>query len=117
MKPADLLNAWRDAVRAAELAERLATVAAEASFAADERAIDTAELANLAEQAAASATRAAERARATATAAATFANQLRDEQVPDARRTVDSTQTAENEARTAFHESEEQVRVDTPTPN
>src|SRR5690606_15920188 len=59
----ELLNAWRDATRAAELAQRLATSAADALARADVQATESAEIARLAEQAADAAGRAADRAR------------------------------------------------------
>lgn len=75
--PADLLNAWRDATRAAELAERLATIAAESLARADLRATESAEIARLADQAAESAATAAARARFVAAEAARQADELR----------------------------------------
>lgn len=106
MTTADLLNAWRDAVRAAELAERLSTAAATAVEDAEGRAIASAELAHLAEQAAAAAARAAARAAATATEAAALANALREGALPEARRTVDSANATEVDARAALREAE-----------
>jgi murein L,D-transpeptidase YcbB/YkuD len=105
VKPADALNAWRDAVRAAELAERLASSAAEAAEAADLRAEASSELAEMAQQAADASTRAAERARVTATEAAALASRLREQGIPAAKRTVDSANAVELEARAAYQES------------
>jgi len=76
--PVDLLNAWRDATRAAELAERLATIAAETLARADVRAAESAEIARLAEQAADSAATAAARSRLVATEAARHAHELQE---------------------------------------
>jgi hypothetical protein len=59
---AALLATWRDAVQAAELAERLVTEATEAARNADQHAIETGELVRLARVVAASASRVAERA-------------------------------------------------------
>ena len=73
-----LLTAWRDAVRAVEIAERLATAAADAAIAADMRAEVSQELADLAERAAESAARAAARARAVANEAAAAAQRMRE---------------------------------------
>ncbi len=112
VKPADLLNAWRDAVRAAELAERLAEHAAEALESADLRAVASSELAALARQAAEAAARAAERAELTAAEAKVLAMRLRDEGMPAAQRTVDSATALEAETREAYHEAEAQVRAD-----
>ena len=59
---AQLLASWRDAVQAAELAERLAGEAADAARQADQHAIDSTEISRLARDVAASAIRAAKRA-------------------------------------------------------
>jgi hypothetical protein len=67
--PAELLEAWRDATRAAELAERLAAEALKAAENADGDAVETEEIATLAESAAGAAERAASSARAAATGA------------------------------------------------
>lgn len=77
----ELLNAWRDATRAAELAQRLATSAADALARADVQATESAEIARLAEQAADAAGRAADRARTVATEAARHAQELRERDV------------------------------------
>ena len=105
MKTAELLTAWRDAVRAAELAERLAATAVQAADDADLRAVASAELADLAEQAAAASTRAAAQATAAAAQAASLAKALREGRLTDARRTAESADTAESEARTAYHDA------------
>ena len=60
----DLVAAWRDAVRAAELAERLAAAAAESVRQADAHAVAAAEIAHLADATAKAAVRAAARAHA-----------------------------------------------------
>ncbi|HUH00253.1 MAG TPA: hypothetical protein VMQ83_13920 [Gammaproteobacteria bacterium] len=103
---ADLLNAWRDAVRAAELAERLATTAAKAADDADLRALVSTELAELAEQAAAAATRAAARAAAAAADATAVAKALRDDGVADAQRIVEASKANAAEARAAYDGAE-----------
>jgi hypothetical protein len=113
MSTGDLLEAWRDAVRAAELAERLATAAAQAADDADLRAVASEDLAELAEQAAASAMRAADRARATATEASALAKRLRDDSLSDATGTVTRTRLVETEARDAYHEATEGVARNT----
>jgi hypothetical protein len=73
----ELLDAWRDALRAAELAERLASSALRAADRADRDAATAEELAVLAEEAATAAERAARVARVAATRAANDANGLR----------------------------------------
>jgi hypothetical protein len=65
----ELLDAWRDATRAAELAERLATVALEAAQHADRTALTSEEIVTLADAAASAAERAAVTAREAATRA------------------------------------------------
>lgn len=77
--PAELREAWRDATRAAELAERLTAVALEAVRQADIRALETAEVAELIGQTAEAAARAAQRATAAAAEAAVLAETLRAE--------------------------------------
>ena len=74
----DLLNAWRDAARAAELAERLTTMAVEASEQAEDDATAAAEVASLTESAAQAAASAAESARVAALRASAFAAQARE---------------------------------------
>jgi len=73
----ELLDAWRDAARAAELAERLASTALHAADRADGDAATAEELALLAEEAATAAERAARAAREAAMKAATHATGLR----------------------------------------
>jgi hypothetical protein len=73
----ELLDAWRDALRAAELAERLASSALRAADRGDRDAATAEELAVLAEDAATAAERAARAAREAATKAATDAKGLR----------------------------------------
>src|SRR5689334_9689127 len=73
----ELLDAWRDALRAAELAERLASSALRAADRGDRDAATAEELAVLAEEAASAAERAARVAREAATKAAMDAKGLR----------------------------------------
>jgi hypothetical protein len=75
---AELLEMWREATRAAELADRLAFEAAEKLANADQKALDAEALADLAEQASEAADRAAVRARDVATAARAHAGETRD---------------------------------------
>ena len=74
----ELLEAWQDAARAAELADRLVHVAAETLATADQRQLDAESLADLAEQASEAANRAADRARALATIARSLAAESRE---------------------------------------
>ncbi|HET7169123.1 MAG TPA: hypothetical protein VFI69_07955 [Candidatus Limnocylindrales bacterium] len=102
MKTAELLEAWREATRAAELARRLARAAADAADQADERAASSAELAALAERAAEASSEAARTARAVATDAAVKARTAREDGVTtDA--TVVTTSDDETVARDAYH--------------
>ena len=55
---AELLDAWRDATRASELAERLSAVASDAAELAERNAAASTEIARMAERAASSAERA-----------------------------------------------------------
>lgn len=109
---ADLLTAWRDAIRAAELAERLATAATEAAAQADVRALGSAEIAALAERAAEAAARAAERAQAAATEAAELAGSLREAGIPAAEANVADMRRIETDAAAAYHDAEERARPD-----
>ena len=109
---ADLLTAWRVAIRAAELAERLAAAAADAAAQADVRALGSAEVAELAERAAEAATRAAEKARTAATEAAELAGSLRETGIPVAEANVAGMRRIETDAAAAYHDAEERVRRD-----
>jgi methyl-accepting chemotaxis protein len=109
MSTAELLQAWRDAIRAAELAERLATVAAQASANAEIQSAEADEIATLAEEAAARAQVAAERARAFATSVGMSAAGLRD-QAGASQHTSETMRRIEGEARSAFHDAEAQAR-------
>jgi hypothetical protein len=104
---ADLLTAWRDAIRAAELAERLAAAAAEAAAQADVRALASDEIAALAERAAEAATHAAERARTAATEAAELARSLRETGIAAAEESVADMRRIETDAAAAYHDAEE----------
>jgi len=72
--PDDILNAWRDTSRAADLVDRLTMVAASVESEAERNAIALDEIADLAEQTARSAERAATRAREAANAARSVAD-------------------------------------------
>ena len=66
----ELLTQWRDATRAAELAERLAEIASQAADQADRSALASDQIARMAEKAAVAAERAARSARKAARQAA-----------------------------------------------
>jgi hypothetical protein len=80
----DLRAAWRDAARAAELAERLADVARGAASDADRDGLHADEIATLAGAAAEAATRAARTALAAVTEAADRAQAVSLERIPAA---------------------------------
>jgi methyl-accepting chemotaxis protein len=104
MSTEELLDAWRDATRAAELAERLATAALRAVERADQDAATAQELATLAEDAATSAERAAEAARQAARRAVEAAAEMRDDQA-SADASVTETRLTESDARSRYHDA------------
>jgi hypothetical protein len=106
----ELLEQWRDATRAAELAERLAQLAAESAERADQNAVAAEEIARMAERAAKAAERAAVSARKAANRAAAFARENRADRLADADRTVVETKAEEAAARDRYHEVERAAR-------
>ncbi len=107
---AELLDAWRDATRASELAERLAAGANEAAELAERGATELAAIAQMAERAATSSERAARIAREAATRAHAFAEQSRQQRVHDADDAVTRARTEEVAVRDAYRESERRAR-------
>jgi hypothetical protein len=108
---ADLLSAWRDATRAAELADRLARLASEAADTADRSAMASEDIAKMAERAARAADRAAVSARAAAKRAAEFAAETRASRLRDADEVVSRARADEAAARDAYHRSETTARA------
>lgn len=109
MTTAELLEQWREATRAAELAARLAKMAAESVDRTEKGATAAEELAQLAERAAEAASAAAETARRAADQAAALARESvadreRDDQVTTA------AQASEGDARERYHEAEREAR-------
>jgi multidrug efflux pump subunit AcrA (membrane-fusion protein) len=105
----DLLDAWREAMRAAELAERLARLAEAAAEDADESAAASEEIARLAERAAVAAANAAQSARNSADRTASIAKERRD----GASHTLDierGSWQAETIAKDEYHRAEEESR-------
>jgi hypothetical protein len=102
----ELLEAWRDASRAADLAERLATMAAETADRAELNAEEAAAVAAMAERAAESAAAAAQRARTSADQANELALSARKESQESAQPTLARTRALEREARDAYHSAE-----------
>jgi len=101
-----LLEQWRDASRASELADRLAKLALESVERADQSAMGTKEIARMAERAAKAAERAATSARRAAQQAATFARESRAGWLSEADRTVVATKVGEEAARDRYHSAE-----------
>jgi hypothetical protein len=99
VEPAGLLEAWQDATRAAELADRLAAVALKAGEGADRSAIGTEDIASLAEAAAEAAERAARSAREAATRARDVAGELGDVDLAPADQGVVDARPVQAEAR------------------
>lgn len=106
----DLLEQWREATRAADLADRLAKLAAESTARADQAAISADEIARMAERAARAAERAAMSARKAAERATRFARDNRAGTLADADQTVNDTKAEEASARTRYHQAEQAAR-------
>ena len=102
----DLLEQWREAVRASELADRLAKMALESVERADQSAVGAEEIARMAERAVKAAERAATSARRAAKRAAEFARENRAVRLSDADHAVSATKGMEEAARDRYEESE-----------
>jgi hypothetical protein len=107
---ADLLEKWREATRAAELAKRLAEAALETAQRADRTAVASEDIARMAERAAEAAADAAASARRAADEATAYAADIRGARLRVANEVVDSTQVQEGVAKTAYHEAEREAR-------
>ena len=105
----DLLEKWREATRAAELARRLAAVAQDASMEAEASAVAYEEIAKMAENTAAAAEQAAATARRAADRAVANAKN-RAGQLTEAQGAESFTGDEETGAREAYHEAERQAR-------
>jgi hypothetical protein len=106
---ADLLEKWREATRAAELARRLAALAQEASADASASAIASEEIAQMAERAARAAEEAAATARRVADRAAASARG-RAGQLIEAEEAETFTAGEEGVAKAAYHDAERDAR-------
>ncbi len=106
----ELLDAWRDATRAAELAKRLAEIAEEAALKADADASAAEEISGLAEQVAASAEVAARKARATSDRLRAVAAQAGGTGRDEAQAPLRTANEDETRARDLYHEAEEAAR-------
>jgi hypothetical protein len=102
---ADLLGAWREATRAAELADRLATLALDAVEHADRNAAESREIAEMAERAAEASQHAAETARAAAARTSALAVATRESRLREA-------ETDPSEARKAADRVGERYRAE-----
>ncbi len=107
----DLLEQWQEATRAAELAERLAKLAADSAARADQAPVGSEEIARMAERAAKAADRAALSARKAADQAATYARQNRAGTLADADQTVVDARTEETVAGERYHGAEQADRA------
>ena len=106
----DLLEEWREATRAAELAERLAKLASESATRADQAAVGAEEIARMAERAAKASERAAASARKAANQAAACARDNRAGTLANADHSVLATRAEESTARDRYHEAERIAR-------
>ena len=106
----ELLEGWREATRAAELAERLAKMASESATRADQAASGSEEIARMAERAAKAAERAATSARQAADRALQFARQNRSVRLADADQAVIATKARETDARERYQQAEREAQ-------
>ena len=110
MTTAELLEQWREATRAAELAERLAKLAQASVERSDKDAIAAQEIAKMAERAARHAERAARIARDASDRAKAFAAENRAGYFADAESTMVIAREEETAARERFHGAERAAR-------
>ena len=103
---ADLLTQWREATRAAELAERLAELAARAADHSDANTQASEQIATMAEKAGIAAERASQSARKAATKAAALAAGKREIRLREAHAAVATARVSEIEARTRYERAE-----------
>ena len=106
----ELLDAWRDATRAAVLADRLAEVAARAAEEAEQDAVEVEEVARMAEEVAAAAEQAAARARAAARRARSAATGRRMQALPEASAVRQAAHRIEALAADEYHDAEQAAR-------
>ncbi len=107
---ADLLEQWREATRAAELAERLARLAKTSVERSDRDAVAAQDIARMAERAAKHAERTARIAREASDRAMAFAAENRAGYLADADDAVKATREEETAARDRYHDAERAAR-------
>ena len=107
MTTGELLEQWREATRAAELAERLARLAQTSVERADRDAVAAQEIARMAERAAKHAERTARIARDAADRAQAFAAENRSGYLSETEQAVVSTRDEETAARDRYHAAEQ----------
>ena len=110
MTTAELLEEWREATRAAQLAERLAEIAKASVERSDRDALAANEIATMAERAAKHAERAAKVAREAGERAAAFARENRAGPLAETGEAVRATGAEESAARDRYHAAEAQAR-------
>lgn len=110
MTTAELLEKWREATRAADLAKRLAEAALETAERADRSAVASEDIARMAERAAQAASDAAASARRAADEATAYAANIRGTRLRTANDVVDATSVQEGVAKQAYHEAERDAR-------
>lgn len=110
MSTSELLDQWREATRAAELAERLAKLAQQSVERSDRDSLGAQEIARIAQRAAKHAERTARIAREASERAMAFAAENRAGYLADAEETVDMTRREESAARDRYHDAEREAR-------
>ena len=110
MSTGDLLEQWREATRAAELAERLAKLAQLSVERSDRDSVAAQEIAKIAESAARHAERAAKIARQASDRAMAFASENRSGYLAEADAAVTTSRDEESAARDRYHAAEEAAR-------
>ena len=110
MSTADLLEAWREAMRAAELADRLARIALDAVESTERNAVELEEIAANAERSAEAAQDAAHTARTAAKRAAALGVAARTIDAPNATSDALAAHEAAARAGEQYHRAEQDAR-------
>jgi hypothetical protein len=109
LSTSELLEQWRDATRAAELAERLAQLARVSAERSDKDSVAAQEIAKIAERAAKHAERTARIAREAADRAMAYAQENRSANLAGAEAAATETRANESAARVRYHDAERAV--------